>query len=78
MSKLSLSRSLYDPAAVTRAAEAFAALGTIGVEVGDDAIVVTVTDADPDVAEVIEDELLNHALSHSIALYRQRSRSGHD
>lgn len=63
-------RSLYDRRAVERAVEAFAALGTFTVTVEDDAIVVAVSDPDPDVEDVLADELSNHALANTVTLSR--------
>jgi len=62
------SRSLYDRRAVDRAVEAFDALATFTVAEEDDAFVVTIADPDPDVADVLADELGNHVLGHTVTL----------
>ena len=69
--RLLFARSLYLPAAVSAAAEAFVELATIAVQVLDSDIEVTITDPDPDVADVIADELANYALSETIVLARR-------
>jgi hypothetical protein len=63
---ITLSRSLYSPEAVTRAVAAYAALAKLEVSVGDDAIEVRISEPDPDVEEVLADELCNHILFETI------------
>lgn len=67
---LELSRSLYDPDAVAEAVAAFQNLATIEVEATEARLRVTITDPDPDVADVLADELCNHALAHTVARHR--------
>lgn len=67
------SRSLYDRAAIDTALEAFDALATFSVAEEDDAFVVTIADPDPDVADVLGDELANHVLGHTVSLRRGAS-----
>ena len=61
------SRSLYSPEAVHAAVEAFEELGTFEVQDRSNSIEVTIRDPDPDVADVLADELCNHALSNTMA-----------
>ncbi len=67
---LVLSRSLYLPEAVQAAADAFAELAEVEVRVLDAAIEVSMSGVDPDVADVIADELGNHALHETIVRRR--------
>ncbi|MBW2525590.1 MAG: hypothetical protein JRI23_15510 [Deltaproteobacteria bacterium] len=69
--RVSFSRALYLPEAVTAAAEAYEALGTFEVEVGDDEVAVVITDPDPDVAPVLVDEFCNHVLHETIVRLRE-------
>ena len=64
--ELSLPRSLYDASAVEATVEAYNELATFDVKLVDDAIMVTINDPDPDVADIIVDEFCNHALSETI------------
>lgn len=68
---LSLSRSLYLPEAVQAAARAFGELATIEVRVLDSDIEVSLDDIDPDVDDVLADELCNHALHETIVRRRE-------
>ena len=70
MAEIRFSRSLYLPEAIDAAAEAYGGLATIEVVRGDDAIAVTLSDVDPDVADVIEDAFANHALAETITRSR--------
>lgn len=63
-------RSLYVPEAVEAAARAFADLAKLEVIARDDSIELTVSDADPDVADVLLDELSNYVLAETIARSR--------
>jgi hypothetical protein len=63
---ITLSRSLYSPDAVTRAIAAYASLAKLDVSVGDDAIEVRISEPDPDVEDVLADELCNHILFETI------------
>jgi hypothetical protein len=69
--KLVFSRSLYQPAAVDAAIEAYRALATFEVKLLDQEIQVTISKPDPDVADVLVDEFENHVLSETI----KRSRT---
>lgn len=69
---LTLSRSLYLPEAVQAAASAFAELATIEVRVLDSDIEVSLDAIDPDVDDVLADELMNHALHETILQHRMR------
>ena len=64
------SRSLYERAAIDTALAAFEALATFSVSEEDDHFVVTIDDPDPDVADVLADELGNHVLGHTVSLVR--------
>lgn len=59
---LHFTRSLYAPEAVQEAARAFAHLATLDVSLGEDDVALVATDIDPEVADVLLDELANHAL----------------
>jgi hypothetical protein len=62
--RLAFSRSLYAIEAVEAAVKSFEHLAKLEVELsaGGSEISVAMTDADPDVADVLLDELANHAL----------------
>lgn len=64
--RLVFSASLYAPEAVKLAAAAFEHLGKITLEQQDDALVLEMTEADPEVADVLLDELANHALALTV------------
>lgn len=68
---ITFSRSLYLPEAVQAAADAFAELAKIEVRVLDGDIEVELDAIDPDVADVIEDELCNHALHQTVVRRRE-------
>lgn len=68
MKKVVLDRHLYKVAAVKRAAEAFEGLAAIEIKVADkDHIEVRVKPLDEEVAAVVVDEFLNHALVETIS-----------
>lgn len=69
-STLEFSRSLYSPEAIQAAADAFADLAKLDVSAGDNEIRVSVSDVDPDVRDVLEDELCNYALHETIVRAR--------
>lgn len=60
--ELTLHRSLYSTDAVRAAAAAFGALATVTVLDRDHELLVTFSDVDPDVQEVLLDAFANHAL----------------
>lgn len=70
MITIELSRSLYDPDAVAEAVATFQHLATIEIEPTDAHVRVTIADLDPDVADVLADELCNHALAHTVSRHR--------
>jgi hypothetical protein len=63
--RIVFSRSLYAPEAVEAAAKAFGELAKIDVSIGED-IEVSLSDPDPDLADVLADELANHALALTV------------
>lgn len=63
-------RELYEDDAVRQAVEAFSGLATLTVEESTDALVVHVAEPDPRYADVLADELANHALFHTAAAQR--------
>ena len=67
---ITFSRSLYLPEAVQAAAAAFSELAKIDVRVLDSHIEVALAEIDPDVADVIVDELCNHALHETVVRRR--------
>ena len=67
------SRSLYDPAAVRDAVTAFDALASFEVVESETHLDVTITEPDTDLADVLADELCNHALANTIAMHREVS-----
>jgi len=64
--RIVFSRSLYSPAGVRAAAQAYGELGRIEVVETPAAIEVTIHDPDESVADVLADELCNHALHETI------------
>jgi hypothetical protein len=68
---MTFARSLYSPEAVRAAAEAFAELAKIEVTVAEDEIQLAVSEPDPDVADVLEDELANFALAETVVRARR-------
>ena len=69
---LDFSRSLYLPEAVQAAADAFAELASLTVSPHEGGVLVSISDPDPELADVLADELANHALHETII----RPRSG--
>jgi len=68
--RLVFTRSLYLPEAVDAAAKAFAAFAEIEVNVLDDEVELSLKNADPDVADVLADELANYVLAETIRRVR--------
>ena len=68
-------RSIYRPDAVLAAAEAFADLARIAVDVGDEVVQVELADPDPDHADVLLDEFCNHALWETVQRSRREASS---
>ena len=64
------SRSLYEPEAVRAAAEAYAELATIDVQLLGDDVQVDISKPDPDVQDVLIDEFCNHVLHETIVRSR--------
>ena len=62
---------LYSPDAVRAAAEAFSDLAKLDVTVGDDDIRVAISEVDPDVTDVLGDELSNFALAETVVRSRR-------
>lgn len=60
--RIAFSRTLYAVEAVQAAVKTFEHLAKLELSVGSDELSLTMTDADPDVADVLLDELANHAL----------------
>ncbi len=69
-------RDLYSPAGVQAAVDAYGELATFEVELKDDEIVVSISEPDPDIADALVDEFLNHALHETITRHRARSAEG--
>ncbi len=69
--EITFARSLYSPEAVRAAAEAFSQLAKLEVTVSDDEIRLAVSEPDPDVADVLEDELANFALAETVVRSRR-------
>jgi hypothetical protein len=72
---ITFARSLYEPEAVDAAVAAFGELATFEIKLEDHAVIVEIRDPDPDVADVLADELCNHVLSHTITARRAMSAS---
>lgn len=66
MTTLRLDRKLYPKAAVKATVEAFSGLAAIEVASDDRYHVVTMSDVDPEVADVIDKEFANFALAETI------------
>ncbi len=64
--QLRFSRSLYEPEAVRAAVKAFDALAQFEVSLTADDVVVTISDPDEELADVLADELCNHALHQTV------------
>lgn len=60
--RMAFSRTLYAVEAVEAAVKTFEHLAKLELTIEGDAIALEMTDADPDVADVLLDELANHAL----------------
>jgi hypothetical protein len=71
--RIAFSRSLYDPEAVEAAAQTYGELGKLSVSVGDSDIVLTIDSPDPDVADVLGDEICNFALAETVRRARGAS-----
>ena len=69
---LDFSRSLYLPEAVQAAVDAYAELASLSVAPHDGGTLVTIRNPDPELADVLVDELANHALHETIV----RTRGG--
>jgi len=69
---LDFSRSLYLPAAVQAAVDAYHELATLTLSSHDGGTLVTIDDPDPELADILADELANHALHETIV----RTRGG--
>ena len=70
--RLRFDRGLYASEAVRDAAEAFGHLGRLTLHELDDAVVLELCEPDPRFADVLGDEIANHALFETI----RRSRLG--
>ena len=68
--KVSFSRSLYAPEAVDAAAQAYSELAKISVLHHESETEIEVSDPDPEVADVLLDEIANHVLYQTIARHR--------
>jgi hypothetical protein len=64
--RIAFSRSLYSVEAVEAAVKTFEHLAKLELRIDGDAIALTMTDPDPDVADVLLDELANHALAGTV------------
>ena len=67
MKKVLLDRRFYKVGAVEEAASDFSELATFDIHSDGKKIHVSVTDIDPDVADVLIDEFLNFALAATVA-----------
>lgn len=67
------SRSLYAPEAVEASAQAFAHLAKLQVTIHDDAVELTMSEPDPELADVLLDEIANHVLAGTIARGRKQA-----
>ena len=70
---MEFSSDLYSPVAVERAVATFGELAKFEVTHGESAIAVSYDEVDPDVADVLEDELANFVLNETILLNRAPS-----
>jgi hypothetical protein len=64
--RLELSSSLYSEDAVRKTVEAFAHLGKLELEEREDAMVLTLSEPDPEVADELIHEIANHALALTV------------
>lgn len=69
-SRLEFSADIYSPVAVERAVAVFGDLAKFTVDHGDSMVSVAWSEPDPDVADVLADELANYALNETILLHR--------
>lgn len=69
--RLVFSRSLYSPEAVDESARAFAHLAKLEVKVHDDAVELSMSEPDPELSDVLLDEIANHVLAGTIARGRK-------
>jgi hypothetical protein len=69
--RLLFSRSLYSPEAVDESVRAFSHLAKLAVVVHDDAVELTMDEPDPELSDVLLDEIANHVLAGSIARGRK-------
>lgn len=67
---LKFARSLYAPEAVDEAVAAFSELAKLTVQRHDSETEIVVSDPDPEVADVLLDEIANHVLYQTIARHR--------
>jgi len=70
--RLSFARSLYLPEAVEAAAEAHRDLAKFQLKVENDEIELTIDEPDPDVADVLADEVANYVLAETVRRLRSR------
>lgn len=68
--QLDFTTDLYSAVAVERAAEVYGGLARITVTHEPGSVRVAFADVDPDVADVLADELANYVLNETIALHR--------
>jgi len=73
LERLDFSADIYSPVAIERAVAVYGELAKFTVTHGESVISVTYTDPDPDVADVLADELANYALNETILLHRAPS-----
>lgn len=64
--RLELSTSLYSADAVRKTVETFGHLGKLELEERDGALVLTLTEPDPEVADELIHEIANHALALTV------------
>lgn len=72
--RIVFARSLYAVEAVEAAAKTFEHLAKLEVSVESDVVAISMTEPDPDVADVLLDELANHALVATVI--RTRGTNG--
>jgi hypothetical protein len=64
--RLAFSRTLYSVEAVEAAVKSFEHLAKLTLSVDDESIALTMDEPDPDFADVLLDELANHALAGTV------------
>jgi hypothetical protein len=74
--RIVFSRWLYLPEAVRAAADQYASVARISVEVGPDEVVATIAEADPEVAGELPDAFSNHVLFETIVRSRRAGAGG--